>query len=320
MGCALAVWLAVGREVVHRLSRQRRIVVPAAIVALLVAASVANESWDDRQKVLWERRNFYGAISVVERNGQDAELHARYLTHGRITHGMQFQAEDKRRLPTSYFGRESGIGQTLQVLAARSAARGGVRVAVVGLGVGTLAAYGRPGDSYRFFELDPQVAEAAERFFTYLSDSPARMEVVLGDARANLSVEGDARYDLLVMDAFSGDSVPTHLLTTEAFSIYDRRLAANGVLAINVSNPRLDLRAIVLRLAEKHGYRAARVLQPETEQDRHSMGLFASDWMILSRDAGVLEGLRKHQQPLEIDLGRTPLWTDTHTDLLRILR
>ncbi|HLW76536.1 MAG TPA: fused MFS/spermidine synthase, partial [Bryobacteraceae bacterium] len=164
-------------------------------------------------------RNFYGSLRVVEANG------VRILYHGTVEHGSQFQSPELRRTPTTYYGRESGVGMALGGLDRR----GPVRIGVIGLGTGTLAAYGRAGDEFRFYEINPLVEEMARRDFSYLSDSAAKTEVVTGDARLSLEASSVQPFDGLVVDAFSGDAIPVHLLTREAIELYLRNLKSDGI-------------------------------------------------------------------------------------------
>ena len=183
-------------------------------------------------------RNFYGLLRVEdEGNPKMDEDACRKLIHGTINHGEQFLREPYRRQPVTYFCPQSGIGRAMQ--AQEGPPR---RIGILGLGCGTLAAYGRPGDTLRIYEINPLVLDIARREFTYLRDTPARVEVALGDGRLVLESEPSQQFDLLVMDAFSGDSVPVHLITREAFRTYFRHLKPGGILAVNITNTYLDLR------------------------------------------------------------------------------
>jgi spermidine synthase len=226
---------------------------------------------------------------------------------------MQFTAPSKRRLPTSYYGPESGMGQTLAYFESRE----NVRVGDVGLGAGTLATYARPGHVYRFYELNPEVIDLAYDHFTYLSDCLGEVTIVPGDGRLSLEREASHGFDVLVLDAFSGDAIPTHLLTTEVFETYERHLAPGGALCIHVSNRYLDLTGVVRRLAERHGFDVVHVDQPE--DDRESSGIYSSEWMVLSKNRELLATINTHtvEPPAEIE---APLWTDAQTDLFSILR
>ncbi len=189
-------------------------------------------------------RNFYGVTTVKERYSDRPEQHILQLYSGCIVHGIQFQSAEKRGEPTAYYGRQSGVGQTLAELADRES----LRVGIVGLGVGTLATYARGGDEYKFYEINPQVVDVAKERFSFLSDAGGRADVIIGDARLTLEHQRKQSLDLLVLDAFSGDSVPTHLLTRESFQLYRRHLASNGAIAVHVSNRYLDLAPLVAAL------------------------------------------------------------------------
>ena len=182
------------------------------------------------------------------------------LCHGRITHGLQFTDPEKSRWATTYYGEDSGVGQA--ILYFREL--GAVRVGAVGLGVGTLASYAQPGDDYRFYEINPAVLRMAKTYFTYLRDCRGRCEVTMGDARLSLERQTPQRFNVLVLDAFSGDAIPTHLLTREAFEIYERHRAPGGVIAIHISNRYLDLAPVVRGLAEHFHLKTIRICDDST--------------------------------------------------------
>jgi SAM-dependent methyltransferase len=189
-----------------------------------------------------------------------------------------------------------------------------VHVGAVGLGVGTLAAYVRPGDTYRFYEISPTVvafAEGAGGYFTWLSGAPGKIEVVLGDARTSLEREPPNAYDVLVIDAFSGDSVPTHLLTLEAFRLYRSHLKPGGVLALHVSNRYLDLLPVVAKLAQALQWQSLVV-----DADRRGDWSAASLWVLLSADANALriDTVGVKTSPFATEQ-TGPLWTDEFTSL-----
>ena len=199
-------------------------------------------------------RNFYGVLQVSEQHEGVPEYHRRVMVHGRTIHGIQYVDAQKRELPTSYYGAESGVGQALRLRRRQvgsSIGPGALKVGITGLGIGTVAAFGSPGDTYRFYEINPDVVRFARdpALFTYLADSKATVEIVLGDARISLERElrnGSQRFDVMVLDAFSGDAIPAHLLTREAFALYLRHLREpDGVIAINVTNRVLNLRPVV---------------------------------------------------------------------------
>jgi SAM-dependent methyltransferase len=256
-------------------------------------------------------RNFYGVLKVRD-SGEGPEA-MRILSHGTIIHGKQFIDAERRDWPTTYYSRSSGIG-----LAILDAGRHGpLRVGVVGLGTGTLASYGRPGDVYRFYDINPQVVALARSEFSYLKDSHARVEVALGDARLSLEREEKQNFDILALDAFSSDAIPVHLLTREAFDAYLRHLNPGGVLAVHISNRYLDLAPVVLQAARHHALEARLV----TNEDDDDAGVYTSSWVLLSASPAVFE-----REPLtavaeEIEVERqVSLWTDDYSDLYRILK
>jgi hypothetical protein len=195
------------------------------------------------------RRSFYGQLRVQSVGDPKDEYRYNILIHGRIDHGEQYLDAKYRRTPITYFCEQSGIGRVMAARPPHSAQR----VGIIGLGCGTLAAYGRKGDVYRIYEINPVVPQLADKHFSFLKDSPAKIETILGDGRLSLEREPDQRYDLLVMDAFSGDSVPVHLLTREAMAVYFRHLKPGGLLAVNSTNTFLDLRPVVERAAAAFG-------------------------------------------------------------------
>jgi SAM-dependent methyltransferase len=285
-----------------------RFVFAALAVALAVqlARIYRNNSADLRVAL----RNFYGVLHVKDSGeGPDA---MRVLSHGTIIHGKQFLEDAKRDLPTTYYGVTSGVG--LAILDAR--ARGPVRLGVVGLGAGTLASYGRSGDVVRFYDINPQVVQLARTEFSFLKDSPAKVEVQLGDARLSLEREAPQNFDVLALDAFSSDAIPVHLLTVEAFRVYLRQLKPGGILAVHISNRYLDLVPVVEQ--------AARALSLELREvdndDDAEAGVYRSDWLLVSASPSAFAGpLLQDAQTTEGD-PRVRLWTDDYSDLYRILK
>jgi hypothetical protein len=272
-------------------------------------------------------RNFYGVLTVRELNSQYPEWRAFSLHHGRTVHGYQFQSEDKRMLPTAYYGITGGAGRAITALRKVRSSPGdsnSLRIGVVGLGVGTLAAYGRPGDYIRFYEINPDVTRIADDqgFFTYLRDCQARFEVVPGDAR--LSMESELQrnqsqlFDVLVIDAFTGDAIPIHLLTEEAFEIYLREIRQpNGMIAIHITNAHLDLRPVMLSAAEHFQLHYAFL---------HSTGDGAittySDWVLLTRDEIAMNSIASpaERNSAVQQKANLPLWTDQYSNLLSVAR
>ena len=191
-------------------------------------------------------------------------------------------------------------------------------VGVIGLGAGTLATYCREGDHYRFYEINPEVPKLANEYFTFLRDTPGKVEIVLGDARLSMEREENQNYDVIVLDAFSGDAIPSHLLTTQAFEVYRRHLSPDGVIAVHVSNRHIDLRPLLSAVAERFGWGSATI---ETETDGDKAG-FASDWVMLTSNKLFLNDSlvqRASGGPLE-SYDDAPLWTDDYSNLLQLLK
>jgi hypothetical protein len=261
-------------------------------------------------------RNFYGAIRVFD------IPHGKMLMHGRTVHGGQFEPPFDKE-PSAYYGRGSGIGVVMQNHPKRSIGDGSLRVGVVGLGAGTLAAYGQPGDYFRYYEIDPNVislSSGPHPVFTYIQDSAAHVDTVLGDARQLLEQEiarGESqRFDVLVVDAFSGDAIPVHLLTREAFESYWQRVEpANGVIAVHVSSRHINLLPVVEGAAAY--FQAGSVIRYEEGQ-----GPFMSNcWILLARRPGVLSmpGLDRNLPP-DVKPLQPRLWTDDYSDLFRLIK
>jgi len=264
-------------------------------------------------------RNFYGTVNVKEADRTKPKEHGFAMFNGSIVHGFQFSDPAKRTEPTAYYGRTSGVGRTLGHLQEKHPA---LKIGAVGLGVGTLAAYAGPRSDYRFYEINPAVETFARdtRFFSYLSDHASQVGVTLGDARLSLEREPAQHFQLLVLDAFSGDAIPTHLLTREAFEIYRRHLAPSdaqalpGHLAVHITNTFIDLRPVVLAGARQLGMRAVVIDTPEDD----AMMIFSARWMILSRDAKLLKMLAPYATPEDPQV-RPVVWTDDHSDLFQLL-
>jgi spermidine synthase len=260
-----------------------------------------------------EVRNFYGALRVRQSHYPPQAHTVRTLLHGTIEHGTQWFAPEFRRTPTTYYAQDSGVG-----LALRFCCEGRSRnVGVVGLGAGTLAAYGKTGDRIRFYEINPAVRPIAEHLFTYLRESPAQISFAEGDARISLTNEPPNSFDVLVIDAFSGDAIPIHLLTTQAMQVYRRQLAPGGILAFHVSNQYLDLTPEVAELAVAAGMQARVVDTPSNK----STGEYRATWVLVTDNSAFFA------QPLVEAFARTILrkpglhaWTDDNSSLVPILQ
>jgi spermidine synthase len=233
--------------------------------------------------------------------------------NGTITHGKEYLFPDKRMEPTTYYGPASGVGLALLV----AAHRGTVRAGVIGLGAGTLAAYGQPGDHYTFYDINSLVIELARTHFYFLNGSRAQVEIVPGDARLSLERQPAQNFDVLAVDAFSGDAIPIHLLTREAFALYFRHLKPGGVLAVHVSNRYLDLKPVVERVAQSLGKLAFSVDSGEDDEK----DIFKARWVLVSARPDFYEEpeIRAAIKPIPLPAG-FPLWTDDYSSLWRILK
>ncbi len=281
-----------------------------AVLVCMTAAAIANVR-AYRQNSLTLRRSFYGSLRVVQSPHAGPEQ-TRTLFHGTIQHGAQFLAPQRRMRPITYYGPDSGVGILL-----RECFPLPKRVGVIGLGTGSLAVYGQPGDTFRFYEINSQVIEIAQSLFFYTRETPAHVEIVEGDARLAIQRESIPPYDVLVLDAFSGDAIPVHLLTREAVALYLRHLKPDGVLVFHVSNNYLDLAPVVAQLAEEIHYHALEVKSHPVPEDL----ILAADWVLVTRNPSVLENtaLKLHGQSISVRPGLRP-WTDDFNNLLEILK
>jgi spermidine synthase len=282
----------------------------SALVAALCAIRIQDHI-DEAEDAKIAMRDFYGTLRVFnEGEGADA---IRTMTHGQTIHGRQYSSLSRQEQPTTYYTVEGGAGRALIALRER----GPLRVGVVGLGVGTLASYGRRGDYYRMYDINPLVIALAQKHFTFLSRSRARIETVLGDARLRLESEVPQNFDLLVVDAFSGDAVPIHLLTREAFAAYFKHLKPDCILAIHITNRYLNLEPVVKSIAESFGRQARRV-QTESEKARQ---VFKSTWMLVTNDASLWEHplLKNASSDVEVPTDFRP-WRDDYSSIFAVLR
>jgi hypothetical protein len=261
-------------------------------------------------------RNFYGVLSV--RNVISDGVARRILVDGTTIHGFQLLEETARDTPTSYYGANTGIATVMENIERTGA---GLRVGVVGLGTGTLAAYGEPADELRFYELNPAVVDAAKRYFSFLQDSPASVDIVLGDGRISMERElrqsGSRQYDVLVIDAFNSDAIPVHLLTLEALELYWSHLKPGGVLALHLTNNYVDLVPVASNLGDRMGKEVLLVTTPK------DVGVSsAADWVLLLEDAGGVAGrMTGDASASELTLpGVERVWTDDYSNLLGSLR
>jgi hypothetical protein len=266
---------------------------------------------DDATGARRMERNFYGTLVTLDSQGDAPGDAVRQLYHGSVKHGEQFLAAGRRRDPTTYYGPDSGIG--LAIASAPAAPR---HVGLIGLGAGTLASYGRPGDVYRVYEINPQVFELADSEFSFLADSRARIERVLGDARLALEREPAQGFDVLAVDAFSGDSVPIHLITTEAMDVYMRHMRPDGVVAFHVTNRFLALAPVVERIAQASGLHAVLV-----HDEPSGAALRNTDWVLVARDPQRLaRGAIARATSAIVPIPGLRAWTDDFNNLFGVLK
>ncbi len=270
------------------------------------------------RQVVSASRNFYGMLKVVQYNADDPRIHYYSLVHGGITHGLQFTDPIMAALPTTYYGETSGVGRALRQLWRAE----GRRVGLVGLGTGSLVAYGEEDDYFRIYEINPEVERLARSRFTYLANAEASVDVVMGDARVSMERElaaGDGqRFDLLALDAFSSDAIPVHLLTVEAFDVYLQHLKTDGVIAVHISNRYLDLYPVVETIARHAGLEVVYIADDADGEWWN----YRTSWMLLSRNREFLELPEIGDVASAPDNpGRTSrLWTDDYASLFDVLK
>ncbi len=285
------------------------------VLGLSLAPHVAGET----ATVMEASRSFYGVLRVLER--RDSQGLARFLQNGNIMHGWQYTLPGEDLEPGGYYLPLLGIGLAFNRHPKRVLEGESLNIGVIGLGVGTLAAYAREGDRFRFYEINPEVVRMARQYFTYLDKTRASLEIVLGDARLQLERELEAgnpqKFDLLVVDAFNGDAIPVHLLTAEAVSIYLRHLESDGLLLFHITNQYVDFSPVIRGLGTRFGLRKLIIgTSPKLEQ-----GHWTSVWGILTRNPDFLTTSGPNSS-VQIQKGKSYpeiLWTDDFASLLPLL-
>lgn len=282
------------------------------LLAMFCALMLWRQIQSDMKSAHLMTRNFYGRLLVRDIPTSIPNVTVRRLLHGAILHGEEYLSGPNRNKPTTYYGISSGIGRLL----AMPDNIGQRVVGVVGLGTGTLAAYGEQGDRFRFYDIDPAVISIAQTEFGYLRSSHATIETVLGDARLNLEREAPNNFDVLVIDAFSGDSIPVHLITREALALYRKHMKTDGVIAFHVSNRYLALAPVVEKLAEDAGMHAMLV-----SDNQPAAPLLTTDWVLVAATREVL------MQPALLKVAKKPAiieglrpWTDDSNNLFKVLK
>jgi SAM-dependent methyltransferase len=311
LGLAAAAALAglsLARETGARLRDRALCAAGFGLLALGLGLHALRLTRDVDQITVARGRNFYGTLAVFD----NREHTWRTLAHGTITHGGQFLDPARAQRPVTYYSQDSGVG--LAVASLPAAPR---KLGLVGLGTGSLAAYGRAGDHLRFYEINALVEPFARTHFSFLGQSPASTEVVLGDARLTLEAEAPQAYDLLAIDAFSSDAIPVHLLTREAFAQYFRHLKPGGILAVHVSNRYLELQPVVRAAVDAFG-KAARVVDAVTDEDE---GTYGSTWVLVTQDDAWFSGPAFRDNPEVKPLpGKALVWRDDFSNLFRALK
>jgi spermidine synthase len=312
LACGLVLTTVMIFAVTWKLGIGWRIFWGTASIAIAMILIRAHISQDD-EHMLVRVRNFYGALRVTENQDPDFTEPTRMLYNGTITHGIEILTPELRDSPTSYYGRKSGVGLAIDYCCGK----GPRRVGVIGLGAGTLAAYGREGDVFRFYDINPLVERIARNVFFYVRDSKAQIDVVPGDARVSLEAERPQQYDVLVIDAFSGDAIPVHLITSQAVELYRRHLKPNGIIAFHVSNKFLNLVPVVEQQAQHAGLESAFIASPDDDDN----GVYTSDWVLVTANDEFLS--RKEVSDAisaSTDIAGLRLWTDDYNSVLPILK
>jgi len=260
---------------------------------------------------LFHTRNFYGSLKIREANKGTPHAY-RVLVNGTIVHGIQFQDPKRQQDPVTYFSKNSGVGLAMQYLP-----QGPRRVGIIGLGTGTLLAYARRGDYFHYYEINPLVPDIANRYFTYLSNCLGKVDISVGDGRLLLKKENPQHYDLLVVDAFTSDAIPIHLMTTEAIELYFKHLKAEGILALHVSNLHLDLVKIVAKISKTLQKKAILIYNKGDDAN----AIYKSSWVLLTSNRNLMNrpDIAKVAKTLTSQ-DRVRAWTDDYSNLIQIVK
>ena len=311
LGCALVFTAALMLAVTARQGIGWRLIGAALTAGMAVFFYLPIRH--DRKNAIVQVRNFYGTLRVTQELQPPHAEYTRTLYHGTIIHGNQVFTSELRTTPTSYYARDSGVGLALDLCCGTRPRR----VGMIGLGAGTLAAYGHKGDVFRFYDINPLVEPIARNSFSYLRESAAAIEIVPGDAKLSMETEEPQGYDVLVVDAFSGDAIPVHLITREALDVYRRHLAPGGIIAFHVSNQFLDLVPVVKQQADRAGLEARLV----TTSDDDDLAEFGADWVLVTANQEFLS--QKSFVEAAALIPAKPglcLWTDDYNSVLPLLR
>ena len=287
----------------------------AVAVATVVLVTRAAQEYSEGVRVM--ERDFYGVVRTVD---HQSPIPYRSMYHGSIMHGGQLLGDSFRNVPADYFGPGSGYGRVFGSLREINPKKP-LRVGVIGLGAGVIASWMKPGDALVFYEISPRVVDIAKREFTFLHDTSARTELVMGDGRLSLEREPPRGYDVMGIDAFSGDSIPMHLVTREAMALYVKHLKPDGVIVFQATNRFIDLLPVVKRLASEFGFEAVNVSDVPESSEGPEYWYSPTDQIIVTRNAKLLAWPRIAEAAEEIEeRGNLPTFTDSHHNLLRILK
>jgi spermidine synthase len=308
-------WMVWRERLGGRWPKLRRVGATSTVLwIILIGAGVLRQTSNNGKFTVAASRSFYGTLKVQEYvpPPSQADEHHYILFSGPIVHGLQYLPVDRRKIPTTYYAPLTGVGLTFRYFPKQKARR----VGLVGLGAGTLAAWGKPDDLFRFYEIDEGAVAMARQHFSFLQDSEARTEIVMGDARVSMEQEAAQNYDILVLDAFTADSIPTHLLTLEAFRVYAGHLNPQGVIAVHISNQSFNLRPVVESVAKKMNFQHLSI-----HNEVGSLHRYSSDWILMTRNQEFLNhpAIAAAASALRKSIPGFKYWTDEKMNLLEIL-
>ena len=282
--------------------------VATVYMAVYMGQQIQIQARDSRVRV----RNFYGALRVRDNGSETSLVAVRTLTHGTINHGEEYLNVAKRRMPTTYYGPQTGVGVAIR----EKQKKGAIRVGVVGLGTGTIAAYGRLGDYYRYYEINPLVPRITKGQFYFVPECPAKLDIAMGDARLSLEREAPGNFDVLAVDAFSSDAIPVHLLTKEAMQLYFRHLRPDGVLAVHISNRYLDLQPVVEGEAQAIG----KLTRTIDNEDDDTVDVFSATWVLVFAAGSGFQPPEFFSSADIKSKRKVRMWTDDYSNLFQILK
>ncbi len=300
---------------------------PALVTMFLITISVhylkKTSSFQDSfsKGVLASERNFYGVLRVIE-SDKGTSLHKYEMFHGQIRHGTQFQDPKKMRIPTDYYIPLSGVGLAIHQHP-KALNSQGINMGIIGLGAGTIGSYIKPKDKYVYYEIDSGVERLAREYFTYLSDGANQIDVIIGDGRVSMERElkeqGSRKFDILTVDAFSGDAIPVHLLTQEAFELYFKHLSDDGILAMHITNRYIDLKPLVYNMAKKFNKKSILI---KVKKDRPK-NIARSTWVLISNNQEFMQNpeVLKNVTPWSDSVHeKNIIWTDNYSNLIKLLK